>query len=57
MKSKNEKKSYLGSYFRVPKDNFLLNKEEYLKTPRKFDQKKVGRKPSFLKKLFHTFFN
>ncbi|MBU1102528.1 hypothetical protein KJ853_02620 [Patescibacteria group bacterium] len=48
-----------SSYLRVPEDNFILKREDihpYCRVPRDFDEKKVTKKPSFFKKLYHTFF-
>jgi hypothetical protein len=48
-----------SSYLRIPKDNFILaqgNLHSFCKVPHSFDETRVTKNPSFLKRLFHTFF-
>jgi len=48
-----------SSYLRIPKDTLILsqgNLHSFCKVPDDFDETKVTKNPSFLKRLLHTFF-
>jgi hypothetical protein len=48
-----------SSYLRIPKDGSIPlkgNVHSYCKVPHDFDEKEATRKPSFLKKIYHTLF-